>query len=872
MRTISHYDLIAKLGEGGMGVVWKARDQRLDRLVAIKFLPVERTADPDRKRRFAQEARAASALNHPRIITIYDIDHADGADFIVMEYVPGKTLEQLIPSKGMKVEEALRSAIQIADALAAAHAAGIVHRDLKPANVIVSENGQVKVLDFGLAKLQEEDPSAREVDNTRTIADVAKTQDGTIVGTTCYMSPEQADGRKVDARSDIFSFGAVLYEMLTGKRAFPGDSKMSTLAAVMRADPVPIAKLVDGIPRELVRIVQRCLRKNPEDRAQSMADLRIALKDLKEESESGLLAPPPSAPQKSSKGWWIAAGLAAVILAAGGAYLATTGRGTPEPQLRATLLTSYPGLENSPSFSPDGNQVAFGWNGEQEDNWDIYVKMLGPGKPLRLTTNAARDINPSWSPDGRWIAFVRNNSVLLVPPIGGTEHEVGQFHFPTGTNAVTEMLVIGWSPDSRWLVFSSREEAAKPLAVYLVSVETGEKRRLTQPPQGLNGDYFGAISPDGKLLAFARTPVLGTPAMTESDVYTVALGSNYTPQGEPARATFDGVLIGGIAWTADSREIVYSSARAGVTSLWRKAISGKQPPVKLAVGDNGVHPAISRDGRRLAFAQLVPSDVNIWRASLSDPAAQPSEVVASSRPELSPRYSSDGRKIAFSSERSGFSSIWVCDADGHDPVQVTNMRASGSPAWSPDGQRLAFDSITDGKWQIHTVSAQGGKTQQLTFGVPHTRPYWSHDGHWIYSTANGAIQKIPSGGGDPVTLPGTEGGANAYEAPDGQTLYFQKTYEMWRVGTDGTGAREVFPDPAVNIGIAVTADGIYYAARQRPSTLSFFSFATGKSRVIRTVEKLGGLGMDVSPDQKWILYPQSDTPASADLMLVDPFR
>jgi len=289
MRTVSHYELLEKLGEGGMGVVWKARDTRLERFVAIKFLPPEKTADPERRRRFAQEARAASALNHPRIITIYDIDHADGSDFIAMEYVAGKTLERLIPPKGMKVAEAVRYGMQIADALAAAHAAGIVHRDLKPANVMVSDAGQVKVLDFGLAKLRDE-AVFDESENTRTIAEAANTEQGTIVGTLAYMSPEQAEGKKVDARSDIFAFGALLYEMLTGKRAFRADTKVSTLAAILRSDPEPIEKMADGVPRELIRIVQRCLKKDPEERAQSMADLRIALKEIKEESESGMLA------------------------------------------------------------------------------------------------------------------------------------------------------------------------------------------------------------------------------------------------------------------------------------------------------------------------------------------------------------------------------------------------------------------------------------------------------------------------------------------------------------------------------------------------------------------------------------------------------
>ena len=229
-QSILHYRVLEKLGEGGMGVVYKARDTRLDRLVAIKILPADKISDPERKRRFVQEAKAASGLNHPNIVTIYDIGQADGIDFISMEYVAGKTLDRLIPRHGMRLTEALKCAVQVADALARAHAAGIVHRDIKPGNIMMDEHGLVKVLDFGLAKLTEIAPA--EDDTTQTLRPA--TEEGKIVGTVAYMSPEQAEGKKVDARSDIFSFGSVLYEMVTGQRAFSGETKGSTLAAVLK--------------------------------------------------------------------------------------------------------------------------------------------------------------------------------------------------------------------------------------------------------------------------------------------------------------------------------------------------------------------------------------------------------------------------------------------------------------------------------------------------------------------------------------------------------------------------------------------------------------------------------------------------------------
>jgi serine/threonine protein kinase len=277
-QTISHYRVVEKLGAGGMGVVWKARDTRLDRFVALKVLPAAKTSDPERKRRFVQEAKTASALNHPNIITIYEIDQAgpegDAADFIAMEFVPGKALAQLIPRKGLRLNETLNYAIEVADALAAAHAASIVHRDLKPGNIMVNENGSVKVLDFGLAKLTEQG-GASEFARTETMGQAHKTAEGMIVGTFSYMSPEQAEGKKVDARTDIFSFGAVLYEMITGRRAFGGDSMVSILSAIVRGEPKPAAEIVQGLPRDLDKIVMRCLRKDPNQRYQHAGDLRI---------------------------------------------------------------------------------------------------------------------------------------------------------------------------------------------------------------------------------------------------------------------------------------------------------------------------------------------------------------------------------------------------------------------------------------------------------------------------------------------------------------------------------------------------------------------------------------------------------------------
>jgi hypothetical protein len=329
-RVVSHYQFLEKLGAGGMGDIYKAHDARLNRFVAVKVLSTANAGDPERRRRFIQEAQAASGLNHPNIITIYDIVNEPEGDYMVMEFVSGKTLVDLIPKGGLRAPQALKYGVQMADALSAAHSAGIVHRDIKPGNVMVTDSGLVKVLDFGLAKLTDRGPASHMGDNTQTIAEAPLTVEGSIIGTVSYMSPEQAQGKKVDTRSDIFSFGVVFYEMLTGTRAFSGDSALSTLSAILRDEHKPMIEIAPDVPPQLELLISRCLRKNPDDRWQSMKDVLAALGALKHESDSGQLyrsriqamemAPrPPAAVAKKSSAPLVAGLVGLVLLLAGGA-------------------------------------------------------------------------------------------------------------------------------------------------------------------------------------------------------------------------------------------------------------------------------------------------------------------------------------------------------------------------------------------------------------------------------------------------------------------------------------------------------------------------------------------------------------------------
>ena len=482
------YEVLALIGAGGMGEVYRARDPRLDREVAIKVLPHDRVTDESRRQRFVQEAKAASALNHPHIVTIHEIESADGRDFIVMELVRGKSLDALIPRQGMRLGEALRIAIPVADALAAAHARGIVHRDLKPANVMVGQDGAVKVLDFGLAKLTAVD-SPPDGETTTIVADPGLSAPGTIMGTAAYMSPEQAMGGQVDARSDIFSFGAMLYEMVTGVRAFAGSSTGETLAAVVRAQPTRPTEVVPGIPADLEKGILRCLRKDPGRRYQHIDDVKVALQEIKEDSESGSSAHVPEVP-RPHRGRRIAAVAGVLALAAAAAWLLRPQR-ADNLQMRVAPLTTLPGRESGPTFSPDGEQVAFSWDG------DIYVTIVGSSEIRRLTSDPAGEFWPSWSPDGRQIAFLRRSSddhfrIHIMSSLGGSDQRLSDL-------PVIGWYQLSWSPDGRYLAVGWTG-ASESTGIYLIPTLGGEPRRLTQATAPVS-DQAPAFSPDGRRLS-----------------------------------------------------------------------------------------------------------------------------------------------------------------------------------------------------------------------------------------------------------------------------------------------------------------------------------------------------------------------------------
>jgi len=500
-QTISHYHVVEKLGQGGMGVVWKARDTRLHRFVALKFLPAAKMSDPERKQRFVKEARAASALNHSNIITIYDIDHADGADFIAMEFVPGQPLDQLISRKRLRLTQALQYAVDMADALAAAHSAGIVHRDLKPGNIMVNENGSVKVLDFGLAKLTEPDGVGEF--GRMAAAEAARTEAGMIVGTVSYMSPEQAEGKKMDTRADIFSFGAVLYEIVTGRRAFTGDSTASVLSAVLRDEPKPAEEIVHGLPRALTRIVARCLQKEPTRRYQHAGDLKIDLQQVLEELVDGRAA--VAAPLEDilrtgldsrSRTGWIAAGVFALVAAA---VSFIHFRAAP-PDAKAVSLSVKLPPDSVPGFlslSPDGRRLVATGVGGQKLYWRSLD--LPEFRPLPGTENARV---PFWSWDSRFVGFFADGKLKTVPITGG----------PATVLCDQAGLGLGgtWSR-AGVILFSSGILAAGPYGegfLRRVNASGGECATVTPRGRGISDETTGSLPeflPDGNHFLYASS-------------------------------------------------------------------------------------------------------------------------------------------------------------------------------------------------------------------------------------------------------------------------------------------------------------------------------------------------------------------------------
>jgi Tol biopolymer transport system component len=706
-----------------------------------------------------------------------------------------------------------------------------------------------------------------------------------MLGTVGYMSPEQVRRSPADHRSDIFSFGSVLYELLAGRRPFQGGIEAETMTAILNQDPPPLTAVDGRVSSALERIVRHCLEKRPEDRFQSARDVAFALESVAQGGTLGAVDWPGR--RRRVRLAAVAGGVVLGLLAVGSVIrfsLAPDRAKTPlAVPMTVVPLTSLSGWERQPAFSPDGNQLAFSWDGGG-DNVDIYVQLIGAGTPLRLTTDRADDQTPAWSPDGRYIAFTRSApdgapGIFIVPALGGPERKLQTNRCGGCTSR------LDWSPDGKSLAFTD-ETSADTFGIFLLSVETLERRRLTTLPEKHQGDFVPAFSPDGRWVAFARVGIGTTPGL-----YVVPVAG-----GEPRRVGLgDAGTWGepkGLTWAPDGNSILASwspSQWARGATLWRVPASGGVPQEVGIGGDNARHPSISRRGNRLAFVQAF-ADFDIWEIGMSGSPPRGSssrKLISSSRNDAEAQLSPDGTKIAFGSDRSGKGEVWICDRDGTNALPLTRfpgLTAASAPRWSPDGRRIALESETAGEHDIYVLEVAGGVPRRVTTGASRSMlPRWSADGRWIYfasaRTTVWQVWKVPADGGPAVQVT-RNGGFVAIESPDGGRLYYAKLEVpgIWSVPVNGGEERMVHALPPAGYWDAwdVGRQGLYVLdpeAKPRPA-IELFDPATRRVTRIAELDRppQGPLGfLSVSRDERSILYTRPEHMGS-DIVMVEGFH
>jgi Tol biopolymer transport system component/serine/threonine protein kinase len=911
-EPIGPYRLLSKLGEGGMGVVYLAKQTApLRRRVALKV--IKRGMDSAEViARFESERQALALLNHPGIAKVYDAGTTDeGLPYFVMEHVPGVPITEYCDRNRLTMRDRLALLAEVCDAVQHAHARGIIHRDIKPQNVLVSDEDGVrrpKVIDFGVAKATQQ----------RLTEKTLFTALGVVIGTPGYTSPEQAEitGLDVDDRSDIYSLGVLAYELLVGTPPFDarrlrqaGWAEMQRIireeepsrpsrrvtalgdaaTEVARRRGTEATVLARQLRGDLDWITLKALEKDRTRRYQSAAELGADIRRYL--GEEPVLAGPPGLARRMRRivRRRRAAVLAgAVALAAAAAVPLLRPNGFPLPEV--VSLTTFAGAEFHPALSPDGTRLAFTWNGEKQDNFDIYVKDVAAGPPRRLTTHPAVEYAPAWSPHGGHLAFAREAlgapiELFVMPAGGGPERRVAEIS--------ASVRHLDWSPDGRYLVTLDEGAAGEKMpGLFLISTADGSKRRLTSSPNREFPDDHAAFSPDGRSVAFVRTRDI-----LSSDVWVLGLrAEGDAPSGEPRRITAEEEQIVGIAWTPDGREMVFAMNDAGQYRLFRVPASGG-PARAVGVagttpGVNVVQPSVSRHGNRLAYHHS-RYDTDIWRLDVPRPVgrARPAwRVISSTRQDTAPQISKDGRTVAFETNRHGGAvELWTCGLDGSNPLPVMEPteRGTGSPAWSPDGQRIAFDSRREGSFDIFVVDANGTGLRRLTVDAGEdVVPAWSPDGRWIYFSSNrtGTFQiwKVSAEGGPEVRV--TKGGGfGPVTSADGEFVYYTKTRapsELWRIPAHGGDEARAPGSVSVEWGHwALANEGFFHMVEKGEgattrTAISFYDFAAKTTTEVAELERdpdWGPRALAVSADGRTILYVQTER-NDRDIMLVENFR
>jgi serine/threonine protein kinase/Tol biopolymer transport system component len=704
-QHLGSYELIAPLGAGGMGEVWRARDPALNRQVAIKLLPSQYSRDAERLRRFEQEARAAGMLNHPNLLAIYAIGKEEGSPYLVTELLEGTTLRERFAVGGLPEGKAVEYAEQIAQGLAAAHDKGIVHRDLKPENIFITRDGRVKILDFGLAKLVQTGPEQQNQAQTETAP-------GMVLGTPAYMSPEQVQGQKADRRSDIFALGAVLYEMLAGRRPFAGDTSVETMNAILKQDAPPIAQASPLVEQ----IVRHCLEKDPEERFQSARDLGFHLRMARHPSAKTPVA-------SSAKIWRRYFATAIIALALVGATAGVTWWLTrPAPPNAGpifTRLTSDSGLTTDPALSLDGKWLAYASDRSGEGNLDIWLQQVGKGEALRLTTDPADDREPAFSPDGTTIAFRsdRDGGIYIVSTLGGAAKKIAaQGRRPR------------FSPDGSWIAYywgGGSDFSFTDSRSYVVSATGGTPRQL-QPEFAVA--CFPVWSPDGKHVLFlgSREPIelpaesydwWVAPLNTGTTVRTgaVAVLRKHGLPDAASRSIAPGVVLIPREWTAKGR-VVFTADLGDSRNVWQLAISPMNwrvtgSPQRLTFGAGTEDLPSTAGGNRMVFSNLT-ANVDIWSLPIDHregvATGELARLTENPSVDVQPAISADGRRLVFASNRAGNSDVWAKNLRTGEETAITLSPVFESrPAITADGSKVAYNDWEGGKPKVNIASLDG---------------------------------------------------------------------------------------------------------------------------------------------------------------------
>ncbi|MCI0390274.1 MAG: protein kinase [Acidobacteria bacterium] len=737
-HKIGNYEILSLLGAGGMGEVYLARDVRLDRQIALKILPAQFTQDPAQVERFEREARAASALNHPNIITIFEVGQEGSTHFIATEFIAGRTLRQTISEDKTPLGEALKVAVQIASALATAHTAGIVHRDIKPENVMVRDDGLVKLLDFGLAKPLKAATTTGNLQKPEAVS--LQTDPRLLMGTLAYLSPEQACGEKVDHRTDIFSLGVVIYEMATGARPFRGDDPSAILTAIQDQPLMPITSWDAGLPGELERILRRALAKDRAARYQTVAELRDDLQRLEQKLSPASAG--EAASQKRPPAQWrrrrvtaaLALGGVAVFAAA---WLWTPGENdAPPPELwgKARPLTRQAGSELFPSLAADGQSFIYASNAS--GNWDIYRQYVNGATVWNLTADYAdHDTQPALSPDNSLIVFRSERDgggIFVMSAQGGQVRKLSDKGYHPA-----------WSPDGQEIIYTlelvdyPRNRRLPPDGLWAINVASARTRQISDQDIAMP-----QWSPHGRRIAY-----WGQRRDGQRDIWTIPASG-----GAPVEVTNDEDLDWNPVWSPDGKYLYFASDRKGTMDLWRVAIdeqSGKmlgQLEQVRTPSNYGQHFSFSRDGRSLAYAEL--NTQKDLRRIAFDPGrglavGEPDWVKTGSRWVMDHDISPDGAWLVCSSGGDEQEDLFIISSDGmggRRPLTSDTSKDRG-PRWAPDGKQIAFYSDRGGTWNIWTINADGSGLRQLTFNAEAKAyfPIWSPDGkRLVYTNAAGA--------------------------------------------------------------------------------------------------------------------------------------